>query len=324
MTKFLLGACSSFFILAGIWFIGLEAQYNVGTPSSRWVFDAYQKKIAIAEQSSKNRILIVAGSNALFGINSQKIELFWHRPTINLGVNAGLGLPYILYLAKKTAKPGDIILMPMEYALYLDSGEANSQIIDYAFARDPSYLQQLSTLDYLRFSFAMSPERWIQGLSRPIDLPVTAGTYGAHHLDDRGDQTHSSSNDRNESNKIAVKNAKEWSYGARALSEKGGWDSLLSFSLWANKNHVCLIAIPSVLLYKNKYATDPIEKNFYASLPRKIESLGIPYIGKPSDFMYPPEWFFDTDHHLQDWARNFHTEKIIHLLNSDPLSYCNK
>jgi hypothetical protein len=40
--------------------------------------------------------------------------------------------------------------------------------------------------------------------------------------------------------------------------------------------------------------------------------------------MYPADWFFDTDHHLQDWARARHTAKLIALLNQDPLSYCKK
>lgn len=322
MNKTLFGLGLSLILLSCGWLLGLHQQLNVGTPSSRWVFDAYQHKISIARQYKEKRTLIVAGSNAMFGINSAQIEAFWNRPTINLGVNAGLGLDYIFYKAKQVARSGDVILLPMEYALYLDDGTPNAQIVDYAFARDPLYLQSLSPLNYLQFTFAMSPERWIQGLRRPIDSPVTNGTYGAHHLDQRGDQTFSSKSDRTEGGRLSVEQAKNWQYGARSIKEIGGWNMLASFSRWAKINGICLIAVPTVLLHHDQYDTDLIEKKFYDSLPNKIKTLGISFVGKPRDFMYPREWFFDTDHHLQDWARNRHTSHLIHLLNPDPLTYC--
>lgn len=322
MKRFLLGVVISFCVLSALWLLGIRAQLNTGTPSSRWVFDAYQHKLAIANTNPKNRTLIVAGSNAMFGINSSLIENYWHRPTINLGVNAGLGLPYILYLTKQIAQPGDVILMPMEYALYLDNGEPNSQIIDYVVARDPTFLQTLSPAQYLYWTFSMSPERWIQGLRRPHDVPVISGTYGAHHLDLHGDQIQTSEVDQTKENKASVEHTKNWHYGARAIIEKGGWNEIASFSQWAKINRICVIAIPTVLLHHTQYDTDLIEKKFYDDLPRKITNLGIPFIGNPRDFMYPSNWFFDTDHHLKDWARNRHTENLIRILNPNPLSYC--
>ena len=36
---------------------------------------------------------------------------YWQKPVINLAVNAGLGLPYILDVSHRVARPGDTILM---------------------------------------------------------------------------------------------------------------------------------------------------------------------------------------------------------------------
>ena len=324
MKRFWLGAAMAVLFWSGGWLLGIERQLGAGTPGSRWVFDAYQHKIAAANNALGSRVLVVAGSNAMFGIDSGQLETFWNRPVINLGVNAGLGLPYILDISRRVARVGDVILMPMEYALYLDDGAANAQIIDYVIARDPDYWHRLSYFRRLEFALGMTPERWLQGLQQLPDSAITSGVYGAHHLDARGDQTHSSAADRTAADQAAVSAAKSWHYGARAAKEKGGWTSILAFAQWAQKEGVCVIAVPTVLMHHDAYDQDPQEAAFYASVPERVASLGIPYVGLPRDFMYPAQWFFNTDHHLQDWARVQHTARLIKLLKPDPHTYCGK
>jgi hypothetical protein len=250
------------------------------------------------------------------------LQAYWRRPVVNLAVNAGLGLPYILDVSRRTAHAGDVILMPIEYALLLDDGQANSQVIDYVMARDLDYWRSLSRLDQLRFAAGLSPDRWLQGLQHQPDSPVTSGTYGAHHLDARGDQTHSSPADRTAGDVAAVAAVKPWNYGARAAKESGGWAQIAEYARWARSNDICVVAVPTVLLHFAKYDNDPADQAFYTGLPQRMAALGIPYVGKPLAFMYPPNWFFDTDHHLQDWARTRHTERLITLLNPDPRAYC--
>lgn len=324
MKNFWYGAGLAGLFLSAAWLLGMQHQLNVASPGSRWVYDAYQHKLAAADKVSGARVLVVAGSNAMFGIDSRQLENYWQKPVINLGVNAGLGLPYILDVSKRVARPGDIILMPMEYAMYLDEGKPNAQLIDYVLARDPDYWHRLSLYQRILFASGMAPERWIQGFRHLPDPAVTSGTYGAHHLDARGDQTHSSASERSEGDKAAVSAAKSWDYGARASKETGGWSIMAGYAKWAQQHDVCVIAVPTVLLHHDKYDHDPQDRAFYASVPERIKAAGISYVGSPRDFMYPVDWFFDTDHHLQDWARTRHTANLIALLNPDPLSYCRK
>ena len=326
MLKFWMGCGVSIVLLSVTWLIGIKHQLGYGTPSSRWVFDAYQHKIAAANALIGPRTLVVAGSNAMFGIDSAQLSNYWQRPAINLSVNAGLGLPYILHLSTTVARRGDIILLPMEYALYLDNGVANSQIIDYVIARDPLYWHGLHLSEKIDLVNGMAPERWFEGLRKIEDKPVTSGTYGAHHLNSVGDQTHSRGEDRQAADiaavALAATPAKAWHYGMRASKESGGWQLLATYATWAREQGICLVAVPTVLLHHASYENDAIEQDFYATLPQRMQSLGINYVGKPRDFMYQADWFFDTDHHLQDWARQRHTASLIALLNKDPASYC--
>ncbi|MFZ6745777.1 hypothetical protein ACO0LC_21340 [Undibacterium sp. JH2W] len=322
MKKFLLATIGSFLALSILWIIGIKYQLGVATSSSRWVYDAYQLKIHAAQEIKTPRVLIVAGSNAMFGLDSGMLENFWHKPVINLAVNAGLGLPYILDVSRRVARPGDTIFMPMEYALYLDEGKANAQVIDYVMARDLDYWRSLSRLKQLKFAAGLGADRWLQGLRHLPDSPVTSGTYGAHHLDARGDQTHSSPAERSAGDIAAVKAAKAWDYGHRAATETGGWKLMEDYAHWAKDQHICLIAVPTVLLHHAKYDSDAEDQVFYAGLPQRLNKLGITYLGKPQDFMYPDAWFFDTDHHLQDWARKEHTARLIKLLQSQANISC--
>lgn len=312
----------AFFTLSVLWIVGIKYQLGSATPSSRWVFDAYQHKIHAAQQINTPRVLVVAGSNALFGIDSGMLENFWQRPVVNLGVNAGLGLPYILDVSRRVSRPGDIIIMPMEYALYLDDGKANAQIIDYVMARDLDYWRSMSRLDQLKFAAGLSAERWLQGLRHLPDAPVTSGTYGAHHLDARGDQTHSGIADRNAADIAAVAATKAWNYGHRANTETGGWKIMAKYAQWAKANDICLIAVPTVLLHHAQYDDEQEEQAFYTQLPHRLQQLGLEYLGQPRDFMYPADWFFDTDHHLQDWAREKHTARLIDLLKNRAKTSC--
>ncbi len=305
-----------------MWIQGLNTQLGTPTPTSRWVFDAYQLKLQAAEQITAPKVLVVAGSNAMFGIDSKLLSEYWQRPTINLAVNAGLGLDYILAQAQKVARRGDVLILPLEYALYLDNGEANSQIIDYVIGRDRIYWNSLTVYQRTQFVIGMAPERWIQGLHKQADPPITSGTYGAHHLNEVGDQIFSGREHQQATDHAAVTIAaspkKAWTYGERALQEKGAWERLRQFAKWSQQNQVCLIAVPTALLFQQSYRASTIERGFYESLPARVRQLGISYVGKPFDFIYPPDHFFDTDHHLQDWARKIHTNKLVALFQHSP------
>jgi hypothetical protein len=311
MRRFWSAAVLGFLLATFTWVAGLEAQLGVPTPSSRWIFEAYEKKIRVAAAISAPRILIVAGSSALFGIDSAALSDAWARPVVNMAVNAGLGLNYILWQARQTAHAGDVILLPLEYALFVDDDRPNAQIVDYTFARDPAYWRDLSPWRAAWFVAALSPERWWQGLRRSDDRPITEGLYGGYHIGALGDQIHTAPADRTAQEAAELTASPVRDYGARAQSSEGGWAALAAFAKWGRTARVCLIAIPPAFLMRARYASDSVERAFFDGLPNRVGNLGIPYFGQPRDFMYPADWFFNTDYHLQDWARRAYTRRIL-------------
>ena len=322
MQRFWLAAALGLLLPTLGWLTGLAAQLGTPTPSSRWVFEAYEKKTRAALATPPPRVLIVAGSNALFGLDLPSLSRAWGRPVVNMAVNAGLGLPYILWQARQVARAGDMILLPLEYSLLVDDDRPNAQIIDHALARDTAYWHAMPPWRQAWFAAALSPERWWQGLRRLDDPPITAGLYGGHHIDAVGDQTHTAPADRSPAEAAAVAASRVWDYGARARTSRGGWAELAAFARWARQADVCLAAVPASFLMQARYFDDPVERAFYDGLPALLSGLGIPYFGQPRDFMYPADRFFNTDYHLQDWARRDHTQRILAIPGLSPAAVC--
>jgi hypothetical protein len=322
MRRFSLAALFAFAAISAVWLAGLAAQIGAPSQMSRWIYEAAEIKRHRAAVTPSPRILIVAGSNALFGLDARQLGEAWNRPVVNMAVNAGLGLRYILWQAKDIARPGDTILLPLEYSLYVDDDRPNAQIVDYAVARDPAYWHSLPLWRKLQFAAAMAADRWWRGLHPPIDLPVAAGPYGGYHIDDWGDQTHTSPEDQSPADRAAVAAAKVWDYGRRDDPKRGGWPLLAEFAAWARGRDVCLVALPPALLSHPQYTQEPAERGFYQSLPVRMAAIGIPFLGQPLDFMYPEDWFFNTDYHLLDWARSAHTARVAALLGPPPFAAC--
>lgn len=80
--------------------------------------DTLLRKIAIAAAEPGPRLIILAGSNALFSHSCAVIGVMLALPCINGGVALGLGLDYQFALWEPQLRPGDTLYLPMELAQY--------------------------------------------------------------------------------------------------------------------------------------------------------------------------------------------------------------
>ena len=72
-------------------------------------------KHQLLDTTSSPRIIIVGGSNNAFGIDSEMIENEFNLPVVNLSINGGLGLYYMLGEVVSETRKGDIVLLSIEY-----------------------------------------------------------------------------------------------------------------------------------------------------------------------------------------------------------------
>jgi hypothetical protein len=313
MRRYLIGIGVGWLLLCIGWW-GL-ARWQIGAPteSSRWLSEAQTKKNHAAALVTGPRLLIVGGSSSHFGLRAEQLTKALGVPTINLGVSAGLDLPYILWNARRVARAGDTILLVLEYELYDYDGEMNVLQVDFMMAREPDFFFAQPLWAQLQQIFSLSPKRLKQGVRARLGKPnPPESRYDAQTINAFGDETAN----RKET---APKDHPDLHLVTQPLVrgfnlKRPAWVGLRDFLAWARTEQVRVFAGFPALLERPEYGNlNEIElrlrplKQFYWG--EQVET-----IGTGSEFIYERPWFYDTHYHLQAKAAELNTKALLKYL----------
>ncbi|EAR8005680.1 hypothetical protein E2S19_22090, partial [Salmonella enterica] len=84
---------SAALIIAGYYDI-FKYQIGRSVTAEWWVVNVQDKKEQISKDKKSNRIIFLAGSNGLFGLNSNIISNITEKNAINLAMHASLDISY--------------------------------------------------------------------------------------------------------------------------------------------------------------------------------------------------------------------------------------
>ena len=286
----------------------LTILYIVGTPtSSAYAANAfYQSKFKYANSINVPKILIVAGSNATYGINSHLIEKETGIPTVNLGSGAGFGAGYMLHLAQPLAKSGDTILLPLEYEAYELNPGHSEPLIDYVLAYDPQYL-----MTHPQLIASVPRSRLIGGILSKFHAPVKVETL--KYIDKEGNAIDNSESKMTAEQRKSI--AKIPPIITRGKLDRSALNQIKDFSQWCRSQNIKLLATwPNTLRFEEYQ--QPIYQNFFQAIENFYKNIGVAVLGKPSDFMYEQSMFYDSRYHLHDRGVMIRTRKLIGLIKS--------
>ena len=328
--KFLAGLVVGFLLVLTL--MGAAFWLNLGVPSeaSRWAFELNRRKKLIVDQTPAPRLLLVGGSATLFGMNAREIEAQTGYHTINLGTHAALGTACILHVAEQAAKPGDTVLVALEYDLYnhgkVKQPWAHSLIVDYLVARDPAFLGTL-TLSEKWTVFMLTPVgRLIDGIKNRFraEKPYNdeaIGAYSVRNLDAWGDLIHHT-RDHQLTNREGILHLNLALAGG--VSEHAeGFETIAAFCNWARSNDVRVLATFPNLCDHAEYQTPPAQRSAQ-NIKRFFASLNVPVVGDYTNALFPEDYFFDTMYHLTDEGARARTQILIpflkQVLTNSPLT----
>ncbi|MGK7894653.1 MAG: hypothetical protein AB4372_13765, partial [Xenococcus sp. (in: cyanobacteria)] len=121
------------FLISTLVFLSLVS-FQIGSPteSSRWIYEINTIKSRIAKSINQPKLIVVSGSNGLFGISCKMIQKETEFPCVNGASNAGLQLDYILDFAQNLASERDTVLLALEYGMYkyYNDNTVNDVLID--------------------------------------------------------------------------------------------------------------------------------------------------------------------------------------------------
>ena len=108
-----------FLILALTFVFCLNSVFITKAYNARSLFGSFRQKMDRAESlRDENKFIILGGSAANLAFDSQLFETLSGRPAVNLAVSADVPLRVYMQAAESCVKPGDVILMPLEYGYY--------------------------------------------------------------------------------------------------------------------------------------------------------------------------------------------------------------
>jgi len=291
-------------------------QINAPTQSSAWIDEIYQIKTDIARSIEQPKLVLVGGSEMLFGVSCQMIHKALEVPCVNGGTHAGLDTRYLLHAARPFLQPGDTALFSLPYDLYKDQGKLRSVLIDYVLARDPDYLSSIGWLSKTAFftgvTFARIQEGYQAKLSPPAPDPFAR--YQSKNLNRYGDET------------INAKPGSEDEFAAE-IAERGpqpeikgyvetsyGMDRIREFADWCQQQNIRLLVTYPNTIWFDEYANEPDRKAFFQSIEDFHQSLNVPIVGQYRDFLYDKSFIYDTIYHLNGKGVRQRTETLIEQL----------
>lgn len=315
MRRYLLGFFATLLLLLLGW-IGLF-EYRLGRPSAdNRVLAAYlQKKLERAESLREPKLILAGGSGVLFSYSARELENCVGRPAVNLGAHAGLEIPYLLDLAERSARAGDIVVLIIEYDMLNYTGALSEKYVDYVTSFDPAHVRRLPLRRYLQLALSMdllglqhkSTSLIQRAFLETTDVSPEVMQRFGEDLNAWGDAMMASAQTRPDAflEKVRRESPARLDFPVQGPA----WEALEGFLQRMAAREVRVVATWPVTVEHPIYAS-PRAQTAFASIQSFFKEHGVPVIGEPAEVLYPPEYFFDTRYHmLREW-RHLPTEHL--------------
>jgi hypothetical protein len=310
--QYLRSFISSFLICCFIFLLAVGYQIGAETKISSFYYGMDKIKLDFANSINTPKLVISSGSNALYGISSKMMTEETGIPTVNTGIYIGFGIEYILHRAQLILKPGDTVLLPLEYGLYypnfLPDNEGLNSLIDYVLAHDPVYL-----LTHPWLIVKMPFGRLMNGIFAkhhpypPTDLSPWISKSGDALGNRESDITEKDRAELNKQGPVQVTKLKFNAYEFGVIK---------NFAEWCHRNKIRLIATWPNTIWFEVY-NQPIYQDYFRDIEKFYKSISVPVLGTYKDFMYDDKsLFFNTIYHLNHKGVRVRTHQLITLLKS--------
>lgn len=286
------------------------AQFGSSTRNSWYSCSYIGAKIARGSALDSPKIVVISGSNATDGIDIEALARSLSTPAFNFGLSASFGPGFQSFEAAKILRPGDAVLMPLEYLAY-DYGRPQDSLVDAVYACGRDYWQSLAFDERLFYVMAAKP--W-----RLIDATLF------EHKHDLMTQT--AANAANDAGRFGQRLSEIMPAAARLPSgvqqplaihfdpASPGVRAIAKFIRETQQRHIAVFATwPNTLLFP-EYRDNPE----LAKIKTFYDTLGVPVIGTPEDAMFPPSLMGDTIYHLNRAGIAIRTQRLTHNLAENP------
>jgi hypothetical protein len=280
-----------------------------------------EHKIQDAAKLPSPKFLLVGGSSVGCGISAKMISEEMNVPTYNFSFWGSLGSSYILHLAKKVLKPGDTVLLCLEYEI-LDWPGISPYWLDQSFLRfvmgvEPEFIESKPFIERLWTAYSMPPGAILSGLTSWVGgkEKIQFDFYEDHNP--FGDSIENISENKMKNLNVYDEKIREPSevFLNGFTGEPKGSNDLEAFLRWANKHKVKVLATYPNLAANEKYSEHHI-RNVETKIKGYYQDNGISPLGSVRKALYDQEWFYNTNYHLLSQGVAVRTAQLIHYMKN--------
>ncbi len=303
-----------------------------------WLDNVYKIKDYInAKSSNKQRLIIISGSNSLFGFDSSLIDKHTKYQPINYATHAGLPINYHIDKIIENARKGDIVIMPLEFEYYT----RNAPKDDIWYIRNMliwgnGYMKYISIKGILLTYFSTNPNSVIKDIfsfiknnqntfeQNPIDEMKNTweqnlaknepcSSHNMYHysgLSPYGDFC------GQENTELFVG---ETNYGLQSNLKVSQFfiDEFKRLNTFAKNNEIkVFLTYPTSIENKLFSTNNPKTFEIIENLKMQLAKNGIAIYGDFRDFHFEQKYFFDTTYHLNRQGVILRTQNFIKFLNT--------
>lgn len=277
------------------------------TPNSAWslLFASTQKDSLISNTPAK-RIVFIGGSNLSFGIDSQMIKDSLDINPINMGIQANIGLKYMLDDALPYIKEGDVIVIIPEYDQYYgDLVYGKSELFRLALDVDHNIFKTFNSNQWLMVVKNLAPFVGEKIYYKNYEInPNNLIYYSKNSFNEYGD-VHSHWTTHNNRKAIPYKETDK-DYNPETIQY------IKEFEKKVPANAHVYISFPG-------YQSQSFEnwKKQISQIENLIAESKIDTLGNPSRYKMDESYIFDTPYHLTEEGAKFRTKLLIEDLRKN-------
>ncbi len=339
LASFISGICAALALL----FFAPQILKDNPAKASYWIAKVltYQDKL-LAEASDRKRLVIIGGSNGLYGFDGTYLEKHSDYDVINLAVHVGFDLPFYKQRLRGKLRPGDVVVATFEHPLYRRDSttgfhqEQNLLWLQRFFHYDTPVERILSNLETPTEIYANLAWSKLRGKPRDLTGLAELGNDGitAPVIMDRMKPLHVSLADEHgffviplPSNEDVHKDfkGKKRPYSGLPVSAAGptrAVEKLLELKASVEaQGATLLITWPAMADIKSHSRHDPGLIEEYNAFQGALNTAGLKMVCDPAKMFLPPEFFSDTVYHVNAWGALDRSIRLAQCLHGEHLDF---
>jgi len=322
--KYFVGILAGFIVVAAIHFtlVGLSLG-KAHSYQSMMIRAWYDHKNEALEQVPSPRVIVIGGSSGLYGVNAELLSEITGWPAINYATHGALYLPYHLSKALEAAQPGDVILLHPELGL-LNRNRPNVVSTQYMLEQDPAFVATRGLPEQFEWYLGSDYGEIVRRVASIWDEEVPnqkavvrervaatltdLGSYRGHTAESRLPRMLQLVDSREPLSPFNRPGSMRYRVGEAS-------EELAKFLEACRAKDISVFTAFSPIMYVDPAPDEEaIVKENWDTWLELYRELGLQPLGRPDQFLYSPDQFYDSKKHLTEEAMKQHTKKLATLL----------